>query len=1123
MSSKHVRVVGLLLLLLALPSAFAAAAASTIWGIEGSNSFEPIVWYAPPLNGGGVPPRFAPEPIGEAETTPEGAVGGIKVVFIAVYFRDLNHTLSISEVRSFVDRMDSYYREVSHGRAWLEADVVGWYRLDKSLSYYGRDGRMVDDPNFDGSIDSWWLLRDAVAVADPYVNFSRYDKLVVIHAGYGQESSKNSNDIWSVAYIGGVWTKTRDGNSFYGGALVPEMEAQGASPLGVACHELAHLIGLLDLYGRNGESYVGRWSLMDRGLWNGDPPGSSPAHPDAWSRIRLEWIPNDKIYMATIGVKTDVALSPAEAEPGEGEYQLVKVPLSSDGKKYYLIEARSRIGFDSALPGEGVVIYAVDEKLQAQGGRVKAYDAVDSTDTLDDAAYTPGMAFVDPKNQFTIRVSASTGGNSYTVQVDRSGPAPDVAIERISFDPPEVQANETVYITAHISNRGTEPAKGFTITCLINGEPHKAFTGLSLNPGESKDLNTNWRAVEGLNVVRFQVEPTTLTGDSDMSNNVLETTLAVGYSLIIMVPVNATVRVNGTAYTPGPGGRVAVQAAPGSRVTVEVERIVDQGGGTRSVFKGWDDGSQENPRTVTVQGIETLEAEYGRQYLVDVDPDIGEVKGGGWYDENSTARIEAEDPCRVQEGVTRLTFSGWKGDLEGTSPIVELTVDQPLRIQATWTRQYYLRVVSPFGSTMGEGWYDEGKAASFAVVNQTIEGNGTRARFMGWTGDYRGAQPSAALTVDGPKEIRAVWLIEYLLTLESPYGDPEGGGWYPEGRTANISISRIVQGGDGVRHAFKAWTGDLEASTPEASVKMDSPKHVRATWSTQYRLLLEAVGLSSSSKPVFNVTIDGRQYRYGVQPGQGAEIWLDEGEAFTVSAVERVPSRIGFYILDHLEDENGYPLEGQLTADSPHTVRAVYRQSFGCLIATAAYESELSPQVQYLRDFRDGLVMKTFAGSSFMKVFNAWYYSFSPSLAPELAKSETGKAIARIWLKPLLGILEGSSLVYAKLGRWPEAAVVAAGIEASLLIGLVYLSPIASPIAVKAWRRKGKLELSTRIMGTLVGLSLMLTGIAELSALQTFMEASSAILVLTFMAVGSLIPALAAAAYSKSRRNRSKP
>src|SRR5690349_20188281 len=54
---------------------------------------------------------------------------------------------------------------------------------------------------------------------------------------------------------------------------------------------------------------------------------------------------------------------------------------------------------------------------------------------------------------------------------------------------------------------------------------------------------------------------------------------------------------------------------------------------------------------------------------------------------------------------------------------------------------------------------------------------------------------------------------------------------------------------------------------------------------------------------------------------------------------------------------------------------------FGCLIATAAFGSELTPQVQYLRNFRDHYILSTNAGSSFMKVFNTWYYSLSPYIA----------------------------------------------------------------------------------------------------------------------------------------------
>ena len=53
----------------------------------------------------------------------------------------------------------------------------------------------------------------------------------------------------------------------------------------------------------------------------------------------------------------------------------------------------------------------------------------------------------------------------------------------------------------------------------------------------------------------------------------------------------------------------------------------------------------------------------------------------------------------------------------------------------------------------------------------------------------------------------------------------------------------------------------------------------------------------------------------------------------------------------------------------------------GCLIATATYGSEMSPQVQQLRELRDNVVLNTESGNSFMKSFNQFYYSFSPIIA----------------------------------------------------------------------------------------------------------------------------------------------
>jgi len=56
-----------------------------------------------------------------------------------------------------------------------------------------------------------------------------------------------------------------------------------------------------------------------------------------------------------------------------------------------------------------------------------------------------------------------------------------------------------------------------------------------------------------------------------------------------------------------------------------------------------------------------------------------------------------------------------------------------------------------------------------------------------------------------------------------------------------------------------------------------------------------------------------------------------------------------------------------------------------CFIATAAYGSELSPPVQFLREFRDDVVLKSRFQKPFEDVLNV-YYKFSPPVA-ELMKS----------------------------------------------------------------------------------------------------------------------------------------
>ena len=77
----------------------------------------------------------------------------------------------------------------------------------------------------------------------------------------------------------------------------------------------------------------------------------------------------------------------------------------------------------------------------------------------------------------------------------------------------------------------------------------------------------------------------------------------------------------------------------------------------------------------------------------------------------------------------------------------------------------------------------------------------------------------------------------------------------------------------------------------------------------------------------------------------------------------------------------------------------------GCLIATAAYGSELAPQVQMLREIRDNQLMNTESGSAFMTTFNEAYYSFSPYIADLERESPIFKEIVKAGLTPMISTL----------------------------------------------------------------------------------------------------------------------
>ena len=138
--------------------------------------------------------------------------------------------------------------------------------------------------------------------------------------------------------------------------------------------------------------------------------------------------------------------------------------------------------------------------------------------------------------------------------------------------------------------------------------------------------------------------------------------------------------------------------------------------------------------------------------------------------------------------------------------------------------------------------------------------------------------------------------------------------------------------------------------------------------------------------------------------------------------------------------ESSQPVCGPGTVLKNNVCVAEQQSGGGCLIATAAFGSEMAPQVQFLREIRDGTVLQTQSGSTFMTGFNQFYYSFSPAIADYERENPAFKETVKIAITPMLTSL--AILNYVDIDS--EEEMLGYGIGIILLnIGMYFIAPAA--------------------------------------------------------------------------------
>jgi hypothetical protein len=216
----------------------------------------------------------------------------------------------------------------------------------------------------------------------------------------------------------------------------------------------------------------------------------------------------------------------------------------------------------------------------------------------------------------------------------------------------------------------------------------------------------------------------------------------------------------------------------------------------------------------------------------------------------------------------------------------------------------------------------------------------------------------------------------------------------------------------------------------------------------------EELRLANLENPTFDdsvqETILGQYRDWLCERDTKLEVWMERQNqlGFTVDATlldspkieekeKAIPIEKTVDVIQSQEhsDSNSKPTCGSGTIEKNGQCVVDEKEGGGCLIATATYGSEMSQQVQQLRELRDNTLMNARSGVQFMGMFNDVYYSFSPTIADYERENPIFKEMVKVAITPMISSL--SILNYVDMDS--ESEVLGYGISLILLNLGMYL------------------------------------------------------------------------------------
>ena len=321
--------------------------------------------------------RRMPRRSGENDNPQVPTTGSPRIPIILVNYSDVRfvHENPVATFQNQFNEMDKsclhYFQSQSRGQFSPQFDILGPVDLPNNRAYYGTN-KYIYGTEVDAQLGT--MIYDAcTAVQD--VDFSHYDNdgdgvvdvVVVLYAGVGEAQAYRTvpESVWPCQWDmteSYDWGCSTTGPFQLNGVTIDKYavfnELEGSSNystsidgIGTFCHEFGHCLGLPDFYATNGAYNYGMssWDIMDNGCYLDN--AHTPAGYSSYERHFMGWM--DLIDPEE---NTHYSLSPLNSEAGTA----VKVTNDANADEYYLLEYRTKTGWDAYLPGEGILVIHVD-------------------------------------------------------------------------------------------------------------------------------------------------------------------------------------------------------------------------------------------------------------------------------------------------------------------------------------------------------------------------------------------------------------------------------------------------------------------------------------------------------------------------------------------------------------------------------------------------------------------------------------------------------------------------------------------------------------------------------------------------------------------------------------------